>query len=453
MGMYIAIDLKSFYASVECAARGLDPLTARLVVADEERTDKTICLAVSPALKALGVPGRPRLFEVYEKLREVKARTGRDVDFLVARPQMALYVETSAKIYGIYLKYVSPEDIHVYSIDEVFIDASRYTKPLKLTARQLAIAMIRDVLRQTGITATAGLGTNLYLAKIAMDIVAKKAKPDRDGVRVAELDEQSYRRLLWDHRPITDFWQVAGGISARLAALGVFTMGDLARLSLRDEAVLYRVFGVDAEILIDHAWGEESCTMADIKAYRPTDCSRSTGQVLSRPYRYDEARIVLREMAEELALDLTARELVAEAVVLHVGYDRDNAGWDGATKNDHYGRRVPVSAHGTQPLGAPTDALSRVTGAALTLFDRIVNRELAVRRLNLTAIRLSDGATRTEQTDLFSDWERERRESALQRAVLDVHRKYGKNALLKGYDFLDGATARERNGQIGGHRK
>lgn len=451
--MFICIDLKSFYASVECAARGLDPLTARLVVADEERTDKTICLAVSPALKALGVPGRPRLFEVYEKLREVKARTGRDVDFLVARPRMGLYVETSAKIYGIYLKYVSPEDIHVYSIDEVFIDASRYTRPLKLTTRQLTVTMIRDVLRQTGITATAGLGTNLYLAKIAMDIVAKRAEPDRDGVRLAELDEQSYRRLLWDHRPITDFWQVAGGISARLAALGVFTMGDLARLSLRDEAVLYRVFGVDAEILIDHAWGEESCTMADIKAYRPTDCSRSTGQVLSRPYRFDEARIVLREMAEELALDLTARELVAEAVVLHVGYDRENTGWDGATRADHYGRRVPVSAHGTQALGAPTDALSRVAGAALTLFDRIVNRELTVRRLNLTAIRLSDGACRAEQTDLFSDWERERRESALQRAVLDVHRKYGKNALLKGHDFLDGATARERNGQIGGHRK
>lgn len=451
--MFICIDLKSFYASVECVQRGLDPLKARLVVADETRTDKTICLAVSPALKAYGVPGRPRLFEVYEKLREVKARTGEDVDFIVARPQMGLYVETSAKIYAAYLKYVSPQDIHVYSIDEVFIDVSKYLKPLKMTAHELAMTMIRDVLALTGITATAGIGTNLYLAKIAMDIVAKKARPDRDGVRIAELDELSYRRLLWDHRPITDFWMVAGGISARLARLGVFTMGDLARLSLRDEDVLFRTFGVDAEILIDHAWGEESCTMEDIKSYRPSDTSRSTGQVLSRPYGFDEARIVLREMAEELALDLTDKGVIAGAVVLHVGYDRENVHWEGPAKSDHYGRQVPASAHGTQSLGAPTDALSRIVGATLELYDRIVNRELTVRRLNLTAIRLSDADGRTEQLDLFSDHEREARESALQKAVLDVHKKFGKNALLKGHDFLDGATARERHGQIGGHRK
>ncbi len=451
--MYICIDLKSFYASVECVDRGLDPLTARLVVADETRTDKTICLAVSPALKALGVPGRPRLFEVYERLREVKARTGTEVDFIIARPRMALYVETSAKIYAAYLQYVAPEDIHVYSIDEVFIDAAKYLKPLKMTARELAVTMIRDVLARTGITATAGLGTNLYLAKIAMDVVAKKTKPGRDGVRLAELDEMSYRRLLWDHRPITDFWMVAGGVSARLAKLGVFTMGDLARLSLRDESALFRTFGVDAEILIDHAWGEESCTMEDIKSYRPSDTSRSTGQVLSRPYRFDEARIIVREMAEELALDLTDRDLIAGAVVLHVGYDRENGDWGGAVKSDHYGRKVPVSAHGTQPLGSPTDALSRVTEAALTLYDRIVNRELTVRRINLTAIRLSGAQERVEQLNLFQNSRREARESALQRAVLDVHKKYGKNALLKGHDFLEGATARERNGQIGGHRK
>ncbi len=451
--MFICIDLKSFYASVECVERGLDPLKARLVVADEERTDKTICLAVSPALKACGVPARPRLFEVYEKLREVRARTGEDIDFVVARPRMALYVETSAKIYATYLKYVAPEDIHVYSIDEVFIDAAKYLKPMRTTAHELAVTMIRDVLRTTGITATAGIGTNLYLAKIAMDIVAKKAKPDRDGVRIADLDEPGYRRLLWDHRPITDFWMVAGGVSARLAGLGVFTMGDLARLSLRDEDVLFRAFGVDAELLIDHAWGEESCTMADIKAYRPTDRSRSSGQVLSRPYNFDEARIIVREMAEELALDLTDKGLIAEAVVLHVGYDRENGSWGGAVKSDRYGRRVPVSAHGTQPLGTPTDALSRVAGAALELFDRIVNRELTVRRVNITAIRLSDAAGRTEQLDLFCDHERDLRESALQRCILDVHHKYGKNALLKGHDFLEGATARERHGQIGGHRK
>ncbi len=451
--MFICIDLKSFYASVECVDRGLDPLAAKLVVADETRTDKTICLAVSPALKALGVPGRPRLFEVYEKLREVKARTGEDVDFIIARPRMGLYVETSAKIYATYLKYVSPEDIHIYSIDEVFIDAAKYVKPLKVTARELAMAMIRDVLARTGITATAGLGTNLYLAKIAMDIVAKRAKPDREGVRIAELDELSYRRLLWDHRPITDFWMVAGGTAARLARLGVFTMGDLARLSLRDEGALFRTFGVDAEILIDHAWGEESCTMEDIKSYRPSDTSRSTGQVLSRPYTFGEARIIVREMAEELALDLTDRGLIAGAMVLHVGYDRENAAWGGAVRSDRYGRKVPVSAHGTQPLGSPTDALSRVVGAALELYDRIVNRELTVRRINLTAIRLSGAEERTEQLDMFSGHEREARESALQKAVLDIHRKYGKNALLKGHDFLEGATARERHGQIGGHRK
>lgn len=451
--MYICIDLKSFYASAECVERGLDPLKARLVVADKERTDKTICLAVSPALKAYGVPGRPRLFEVYERLREVKARTGEDVDFIIARPRMGLYVDVSGRIYATYLNYVDPRDIHIYSIDEVFIDASKYLKPYGMTARELAVTMIRDVLSRTGITATAGIGTNLYLAKIAMDIVAKKTRPDRDGVRLAELDEEGYRQLLWDHLPLTDFWQIGAGTVARLSKLGVYTMGDLARLSLRDEDVLYRTFGVDAEILIDHAWGEEPCTMEDIKSYKSTDKSVTSGQVLSRPYAFGEARTVLREMAEELAMELTEKGLIAQAVVLHVGYDRENDGWGGPTKRDHYGRAVPASAHGTQDLGAPTDALSRITRAALELFDRVVNRELTVRRMNLTAIRVSDGADRVEQLDIFHDHRREQRESCLQRAVLDVRQRYGKNAILKGHDFLEGATAISRHGQIGGHRK
>ncbi len=452
-GAYIAIDLKSFYASAECVERGLDPLTARLVVADEERTDKTICLAVSPALKAYGVPGRPRLFEVYERLREVKARTGEEVDFLIARPRMQLYVDVSAKIYAIYLEYFSPEDIHVYSIDEVFIDAEKYLRPTGLTAPELARRVMGEVLRRTGITATAGVGTNLYLAKIAMDIVAKKAKPDKDGARLAQLDEQSYRELLWDHRPLTDFWQIGGGITKRLQKLGVTTMGELARLSLRNEAALYRAFGVNAEILIDHAWGLESCTMEDIKAYRPAERSLSSGQVLSRPYAFDEARNVLREMAEELTGDLVDKGYVADAIVLHIGYDRENAGWEGPVKRDHYGRSVPVSAHGTQSLGAPTNTLSRITAGALELFDRIVNRALMVRRLNITAIRLQREEELSDQLDLFTDYERERRERALQRAVMEVHKKYGKNAILKGNDFLEGATAIERHGQIGGHRK
>ena len=452
-GAYIAIDLKSFYASAECVERGLDPLTARLVVADEERTDKTICLAVSPALKAYGVPGRPRLFEVYERLREVKARTGEEVDFLIARPRMQLYVDVSTKIYAIYLEYFSPEDIHVYSIDEVFIDAEKYLRPMKLTAPELARRVMAEVLRRTGITATAGVGTNLYLAKIAMDIVAKRTKPDADGARLAELDERSYRELLWDHRPLTDFWQIGGGTVKRLQKLGVATMGELARLSLQNEGALYRAFGVNAELLIDHAWGLESCTMADIKAYRPAAVSLSSGQVLSRPYAFGEARLVLREMAEEVTGDLVDRGYVTDAVVLHIGYDRGNADWDGPVKRDHYGRSVPVSAHGTQSLGAPTAALSRITAAALELFDRIVNRGLTVRRLNITAIRLEREEDTARQMDIFNDYGLELRELALQRAVMEVHKKYGKNALLKGCDFLEGATAIERHGQIGGHRK
>ncbi len=453
MGAYICIDLKSFYASVECVARGLDPLTARLVVADEERTDKTICLAVSPALKAYGVPGRPRLFEVYERLREVKARTGEDVDFIVARPRMGLYVDVSSRIYAAYLRYVSPEDIHVYSIDEVFIDASRYLRPRRQTPEELAGEMIREVLSETGITATAGIGSNLYLAKIAMDIVAKKARPDKNGVRMAALTEESYRRLLWDHLPLTDFWQTGPGTVRRLERLGVHTMGELARLSLTGEDALYRAFGVNAELLIDHAWGLESCTMADIKAYRPADRSVSSGQVLSRPYTFDEARVVIREMAEDLTMELMARGLVTDGVVLHVGYDRENAAWEGPRERDHYGRAVPPPAHGTAGLSEPTDELEPITAAVLALFDRLVNRGLAVRRLNVAAIRLTREEEREEQTSLFEDPAAREKRRQLQKAVLAVRDKYGKNALLRGHDFLEGATARARHGQIGGHRK
>lgn len=452
-GAYISIDLKSFYASCECVARGLDPLTTRLVVADEERTDGTICLAVSPALKAYGVPGRPRLFEVRERLREVKARTGEEVDFIVARPRMGLYVDVSTKIYAIYLKFVSPEDIHVYSIDEVFIDAAPYLRPRRQSAEELAMEMIRAVLRETGITATAGVGTNLYLAKIAMDIVAKKMRPDKNGVRMASLNEESYRRLLWDHLPLTDFWQVAGGTVRRLEKLGVHTMGELARLSLQNEGALYRAFGVNAELLIDHAWGQESTTMADIKAYRPVSQSLSAGQVLTRPYRFEEARIVIREMAEELAMELMEKGLVTDGIVVHLGYDRENLDWDGPKKSDHYGRCVPASAHGTAGLAAFTDELEPITRAVLELFDRLANRALTLRRLNVAAIRLEREGERPEQLDLFESFEARTRRRALQRAVLTVRDKYGKNALLRGHDFLEGATARERHEQIGGHRK
>ena len=455
-GPFIAVDAKSFYASVECVERGLDPLTTNLLVADESRSDATICLAVSPALKALGVPGRPRLFEARQKIAEAEARLRRKIDYIIAPPQMAKYLEVSANIYAVYLKYIAPQDILVYSVDEVFIDAAPYLGHMHMTAHELAMTMIRDVLRTTGITATAGIGTNLYLAKIAMDIVAKKAQADKDGVRIAELDEQRYKELLWDHLPLTDFWQISHGTVGRLARLGIFTMGDLARMSLYDQPALYRVFGVDTEILIDHAFGIESVTMADIKNYRPSSTSLSSGQVLARPYPFSQARLVISEMTEQLMLELLEKRLTAEAIVLHIGYDKENCergNYTGLTKLDYLGRKIPISAHGTADLGGPTSSTSRGLNAVLMLFDKIVNKKLTARRLNISAIRVAKESDIPVQFDMFSDYAREERERELNRAIIAMHRKYGKNAVLRGHDLLEGATQIERNSQIGGHHR
>ena len=501
---YIAIDLKSFYASVECVERGLDPMAANLVVADLSRTEKTICLAVSPSLKAYGIPGRPRLFEVVEKMREVNAlrrnrAPGRTLtgssfldpelkadpslaaDYITAPPQMARYMEVSRKIYEIYLRYIAPEDIHVYSIDEVFIDAASYLRTYGLTARELARKMILDVLEETGITAAAGLGPNLYLCKVAMDIVAKHIPADAYGVRIAELDEMSYRRLLWDHRPLTDFWRVGKGYAKKLEAAGLFTMGDIARCSLGKETdyysedLLYRMFGVNAELLIDHAWGWEPCTMADIRSYQPESRSVGSGQVLHCPYPFDKARLVAKEMADQLALDLTAKGLAADQIVLTVGYDIENlrdpirrSRCRGGIKIDHYGRPVPKHAHGTADLNGFTSSSRQITGAVLALFDRIVSPDLLVRRITMAAEHTvpeteTERKEHFEQLDLFTDYaalqereeeeEKEReREKRLQQTVLEIKRKFGKNAVLKGMNLEEGATARDRNSQIGGHR-
>ena len=478
MKTYLAIDLKSFYASVECAQRGLDPLRTNLVVADRERTSKTICLAVSPALKQWGVPGRPRLFEVEERVAQINALRARNapgglvgkcwdgellahdprlaLDYIIAPPQMARYMEVSAQVYRTYLDYVAPEDIHVYSIDEVFIDATPYLDTYRLNPHDFATKLVRSVLDKTGITATAGIGTNLYLAKVAMDIVAKHQPPDQYGVRVARLDEESYRRTLWNHAPITDFWRVGRGTARTLERYGVKTMGQLARRSLQDEGLLYRLFGVNAELLIDHAWGWESCTLADIKAYRPEHNSLGSGQVLSQPYSVPKARIVVREMAEALALDLLDKGLVTDRLVLTVGYDRESLrGYRGEVTTDYYGRQVPKHAHGTQLLPSSTSSARILLEGVCALFDRIVDPNLLVRRLNLVAGRVvPEGTDCGEQLDLFAapkppGEERERRR---QQAVLAIRKKYGKNAILKGFNFEEGATARQRNGQIGGHK-
>ena len=455
-GPFLAVDLKSYYCSVECVDRGLDPLTANLLVADATRSDATICLAVSPSLKALGVPGRPRLFEAKRKIAEAQARLHRKIDYIIAPPRMARYLEVSADIYEVYLKFVAPEDIHCYSVDEVFIDASHYLGHLHMSAHEFTRMLVREVLKSTGITATAGIGTNLYLAKIAMDILAKKAPPDRDGVRIAELDEESYKDLLWDHRPLTDFWMIGQGTAARLARLGISSMGELARYSLFDERGLYKAFGVDCELLVDHAWGLESCRMEDIKNYRPSSTSLSSGQVLARPYPFDQARLVISEMVEQLMLELVEKGLTAEAIVLHVCYDRENCvrgSYTGLTKLDYLGRKVPVSAHGTADLGGPTSSIERAVRVVWKLFDRIVNHKLTVRQLNIAAIRLARETELPMQFDLFNDHVREERERGLSRAMIAMHRKYGKNAVLRGHDLLAGATQMERNGQIGGHRK
>ena len=470
--VYAAIDLKSFYASVECVERGLDPLTALLVVADESRTEKTICLAVSPALKAYGLPGRCRLFEVVEKARQVKRQTGQTLEYQVAPPRMRLYMEYSARIYEqVYLRFVSPEDIHVYSIDEVMIDLTGYLKLYQASAHELVRRIIGAILRETGITATAGIGTNLYLAKVAMDIVAKHVPADQDGVRIAELDERGYRERLWAHQPITSFWRVGPGIAERLKKYGCLTMGDVARLSLRSEDLLYREFGVDAELLIDHAWGVEPCTMADIKAYRPSTSSLSAGQVLAEPYPPDKARLIVSEMAEQLALELFEKRLKTSGVTLTIVYDReavDQKRWSGPVVDDRYGRKMPKESHGTQRVtdagGAAmyTNSVSKIIDAALMVYDREVVPTLSVRRLymalNSTVWEDAAEANQPRQMDLFTDeraLEQEReclgRERRMQEALLSIKQKYGKNAILRGVSYQEGATARERNRQIGGH--
>ena len=456
---YAAIDLKSFFASVECILRGLDPLKAKLVVADESRTEKTICLAVTPALKAYGIPGRARLFEVNQKVREVERRTGEKVEFLIAKPQMAKYVEYSTKVYNVYLKYVSAEDIHAYSIDECFLDLTKYLKLYKKTARELVKTIIQDVFTTTGITATGGIGTNLYLCKIAMDIMAKHVDADEDGVRIAELDEMSYRRQLWSHQPITSFWQVGRGIAARLekcylnGGRGIRTMGDLARASVKSPEALYKMFGVNAEILIDHAWGYEPCTIADIKKAKPHSQSTGEGQVLQDPYSFEKARLVVREMVDTVSMTLVSHDLVTNALVLTVGYDRENVDkgiYHGETVVDFYGRTIPKPAHGTANIGYYTSSQAVMAEAVMKLFDRIVNPELTVRRLNLVAADIVDASY--EQYDLFTDVQKQQREKKRLKAELLIKKRFGKNAIVKGMDLQEGATTIERNGQIGGHR-
>jgi DNA polymerase V len=502
--IYIAIDLKSFYASVECVERGLDPLTTNLVVADASRTEKTICLAVSPSLKAIGISGRARLFEVVQKVKEENARRkskapghflagssnddtelkespGLSLDYIAAPPRMAKYMEYSTQIYNIYLKYVAPEDIHVYSVDEVFMDVTHYLPTANLTAREFASKIICEVLQTIGITATAGIGTNMYLCKIAMDIVAKHILPDENGVRIAELDEMSYRQILWSHKPLTDFWRVGRGYAKKLEENGMFTMGDVARCSIGkkheyyNEALLYKLFGINAELLIDHAWGWEPCTIADIKAYKPTTNSLGSGQVLQSPYDYDKARIIVREMTDLLVLDLVDKGLVTDQMVLTVGYDIENLTnpdikkkYHGPITTDHYGRQIPKHAHGTANLNRQTSSTRLVMDAMMDLYTRIVDQNLLVRRINITANHVVkessvEKGTSYEQLDLFTDYEAVQkgkkeedetllREKKMQLAILEIKKKYGKNAILKGSNFEEGAMTRSRNKQIGGHK-
>ena len=484
---YLAIDLKSYYASAECAARNLDPLTTNLVVADASRTEKTICLAVSPSLKSYGIPGRARLFEVVQKVKEANAKRlqeavrrgkaafleGRpvfasssydasvlaqdpslEISYLVAPPRMQYYEKVSRQIYGIYLKYIAPEDMTVYSIDEVFMDVTPYLSHYRMTPRELAMTMIREVLYATGITATAGIGSNLYLAKLAMDITAKHARPDENGVRVAELNEDSFRYLLWDHRPLTDFWHIGPGTARHLEKLGIDTMGELARASLYHEDLLYREFGIDAEILIDHAWGLEPCGMEEIRSYRPSSNSLSEGQVLAEPYPFEKARIIVREMADSLVFQLTDKNMVAGGLTLDIGYDRENCDqgtYRGPVHIDRYGRRVPRGAHGSARLDPATSLGSRILPTAERIFDQIADPSLTVRRITLSANRVTQDEG-LFQTDLFTDAKELEREKNLQEAMLGLRKKYGRNAVLKGTSFLEGATMRERNQQIGGHK-
>ncbi len=501
---YIAIDLKSFYASVECVERGLDPLTTNLVVADETRTEKTICLAVSPALKTFNISGRARLFEVNQRVREVNNNRRRalpdrkfigksnninelekcpekELGFIIAPPRMALYIEYSLRIYDIYMKYIAPEDMHVYSIDEVFIDVTHYLKVYGLSPKELAKNIINDVLCSTGITATAGIGTNLYLCKVAMDIEAKHIEPDCDGVRIAELDEISYRKKLWDHMPITDFWRVGRGYARKLEENGMLTMGDVAKCSVGkstdyyNEDLLYRLFGINAELLIDHAWGYEPVTIADIRAYRPASNSISSGQVLKYPYGYDAARLVVQEMTDMLALDLVDKRMVTDQIVLTIGYDIENLSkpeiakkYRGEITTDAYGRKVPKHSHGTCSLSKYTSSTRLIMQAVLDLYDRIVNQNLLVRRITIAANHLENETlmkktSSFEQMNLFTDYEKLEkdnekekkeleRERKMQEALLSVKKKFGKNAVVKGISLKEGATSIERNSQIGGHR-
>lgn len=502
--IYLAIDLKSFYASVECLERGRDPMTTNLVVADESRTEKTICLAVSPSLKSYGIPGRPRLFEVVQKIKEVNAARQRSaperrfagsssdynelkirpdlaVDYIVAPPQMARYMEISTQIYDIYMKYIAPEDMHVYSIDEVFMDVTNYLNTYRLSARELAMKIILDVLLTAGITATAGIGTNLYLCKVAMDIEAKHIPPDKNGVRIAELDEMSYRRKLWSHRPLTDFWRVGKGYANKLEQNGIFTMGDVVRCSIGkpneyyNEDLLYKLFGVNAELLIDHAWGWEPCTIADIKAYKPESNSIGSGQVLQYPYDFEKAKLVVKEMTDALVLDLVEKGLVTNQLTLTVGYDIENLTdqnrrkkYHGEVKTDRYGRKIPKHAHGTANLEGYSSSTKQIMAAMLGLFDRIVDKNLLIRRLNVTANRVIDEKSipkppRYQQMDFFTDYAAEQekqkaqqaelaREKKIQEAMIDIKKKFGKNAVLKGTNLSEGATGKDRNNRIGGHK-
>ena len=496
---YIAIDLKSFYSSVECVDRNLDPLSTNLVVADVRRTEKTICLAVSPSLKAYGIGGRARLFEVVQRIREVNNQRQRQapqhrltdkshndpelkehpdwaVDYIVAPPRMAHYIEVSSKVYSIYLKYIAPEDIHVYSIDEVFMDVTNYLRTYKMSAHQVTMTIIRDVLSQTGITATAGIGTNMYLCKVAMDIVAKKIPGDKDGVRIAELDEMTYRRELWDYTPLTKFWRVGRGIANKLAQYGIDTMGKIARVSEQNEELLYKLFGVNAELLIDHAWGWEPCTIEAVKAYRPESNCFSSGQVLQEPYNFKKARVVIQEMADGMALDLVSKRMVTDQLVLTVGYDAEcltrpeiREKYHGEITTSYYGKPVPKHAHGTSNFDKPTSSSRMIIDAAAALFDRLVNPDLLIRRLNICVNHVVPENTlaalpeQPRQLDLFTDYEAVEKsrqeeqsnldkERRLQEAQLKIKHRFGKNAILRGLNYEEGTTAKERNSQIGGHK-
>ena len=492
--VYIAIDLKSFYASVECQERGLNPITTNLVVADSSRTEKTVCLAVSPSLKQYGIPGRARLFEVIQKVNEINAQrkinapghkftcssyddialkknNDLELSYIIAPPRMSYYMEYSTRIYNIYLKWFSADDIYVYSIDEVFIDVTHYLQTYKITPRELVTKVIKNVFDETGITATAGIGTNLYLCKVAMDIVAKHITPDKNGVRIAGLDEMTYRKYLWNHKPLTDFWRVGKGISRKLEKNGIFTMGDVARTSEKNEELLYKLFGINAELLIDHAWGYEPCTIESIKAYKPVTNSLSSGQVLHCPYNYEDTKLIVKEMTELLTLDLVKKNLITSKMVLTIGYDIENLtnpeiskSYFGEITVDQYGRKVPKAAHGTINIDHKTSSTKIITDYVMNLYESIINKKLLVRRINITAedvVNEDDykNNKKFEQINLFIDYNeverqqnKEKSEKELQKAVLDIKTKYGKNAVLKGMNLIEGGTTIERNGQIGGHK-